>query len=108
MHDRPYCTLIQPGPVTAESLQRHVCTASREIRQQMRRLASLSERLVLDSTAPTTASELQQGIRAVCNDLLDDAAETLTRLGTMTPDDVVRRHLEASDLAERLASHGAA
>lgn len=105
MHDPGQPSPVPPSPMSASDVQRHVGDIGLTIRQLMGRLAQLSCRLEQEDAL---SLELRDGVHTVCRDLLDDAAETLHRLGSMSEDDIIRRHLEASDLVERLAAHGAA
>jgi hypothetical protein len=91
--------------MSTSDVQRHVGDVGATIRQLMGHLDHLARRLEQEDIL---SLELRDGVHAVCGDLLDDAAETLHRLGSMSEEDILRRHLEASDLVERLAAHGAA
>ena len=105
MHDPSHPSPVPTSPMSASDVQRHVGDIGVTICQLMEHLAQLARRLEQEDALSV---ELRDGVHAVCGDLLDDAAETLYRLGTMSEEDIVLRHLEVSDLVERLAAHGVA
>lgn len=106
MRDRIDFTPIAPYPQPAEAIQGHIGDVGRALQTLGSRLETLVRRIAPESGELLT-TELRDGVKAVCNDLLADAAATLCRLSQVQADQIVQRHAELIDLSERLAAHGA-